>query len=82
MNRQTLATKLTAMYVEYLGVAAEFVIEDAFALIDARAEWREHPQLLRAQFLVALERSTPAEVPYGRLRESIADLVVQTDLTR
>jgi hypothetical protein len=80
MNRQALTSKLVAVYTEYLGVAAEFVIEDAFALIDARPEWREHPQLLRAQFLVALERVTPREVPYGQLRTAIAALVASSEL--
>jgi methyl-accepting chemotaxis protein len=49
MDRRALSSKLTTIYTEYLGVAAEFVIEDAFALIDAHPEWRSHPQLLRGQ---------------------------------
>jgi hypothetical protein len=80
MDRRTLTSKLTTIYTEYLGVAAEFVIEDAFALIDAHPEWREHPQLLRGQFLIALERVTPREVPYGQLRSAIALLVAGSEL--
>ncbi len=80
MSRQTLSLKLTTIYKEYLGVAAEFVIEDAFALIDAHPEWRAHPQLLRGQFLIALERVTPPEVPYSQLRTAIAKLVSENEV--
>ncbi|MGL4232592.1 MAG: hypothetical protein ACRDAM_18475 [Casimicrobium sp.] len=80
MNRQALIQQLTAMYREYLGVAAEFVIEDAFAVIDAHPEWRPHPQLLRGQFLIALERMTPPEVPFSSLRMTITKLVNESSL--
>jgi hypothetical protein len=80
MDRRALSAKLTTIYTEYLGVAAEFVIEDAFAVIDAHPEWRSHPQLLRGQFLIALERVTPREVPYGQLRLAIGSLVADCDL--
>lgn len=69
------------MFTDSLGVAAEFVVDDAFVLIDRHPEWRAHPQLLRAQFLLALEKVVPPELPLAKLRLGIAEKLKDTDLT-
>jgi hypothetical protein len=82
MNRAALKQHLINLYIDSLGVAAEFVVEDAFIVLDHHPEWLEHPQLMRAQFLVHLERLTPPEVPFGALRQQIVDKIKETDLSR
>jgi hypothetical protein len=81
MNRAALRQYLIGLYVDSLGVAAEFVVDDAFAVLDRHPEWLQHPQLMRAQFLVQLEQLTPPEVPFGTLRQQIVDKIKETDLS-
>jgi methyl-accepting chemotaxis protein len=76
MNRAAFRAYLIERYVESLGIAAEFVVDDAFAIIDGHPEWRAHPQLMRAQFLIALEKVTPPEVPLGKLWTGIMASVI------
>jgi hypothetical protein len=40
MNRAAFRAYLIERYVESLGIAAEFVVDDAFAIIDGHPEWR------------------------------------------
>ncbi len=80
MNKTDFRSFLIQLYADSLGVAAEFVVDDAFAIVSERPEWRGNAQLLRAQFLLALERVTPPEVPLARLRSEIVAKLKDTDL--
>jgi hypothetical protein len=81
MNRAQFRSYLVDLFTDSLGVAAEFVVDDAFVLIDQHPEWRAHPQLMRAQLLLALEKVVPSEVPLARLRSSIVEKLKDTDLS-
>jgi hypothetical protein len=81
MNRAAARQFLIDLYVDSLGVAAEFVVDDVFAVLDAHPEWRSHPQLMRAQFLVHLEQLTPREVPLAALKRQIVDKIKDADLS-
>jgi hypothetical protein len=82
MNRQAFRKYLIDCYVDSLGIAAEFVVDDAFAVLDQHPEWRTHPQLMRAQFLIALEKLTPSDVPFAKLRTDIVNKLKDADLTQ
>jgi hypothetical protein len=71
MSRQKLQASIVDLLSEHLGVAAEFVVEDAFAELDSHVEWVNHPQLMQSQFLIILERHLPREVPFARMRAAI-----------
>jgi hypothetical protein len=81
MKRDVFRKYLIDLFTNSLGVAAEFVVDDAFELIDRHPEWRPHPQLLRAQFLIALEKVAPPEAAFSKLRVEIAEKLKDTDLT-
>lgn len=80
MTRLQFRKYLIEQFTDSLGVAAEFVVDDAFALIDSHPEWRQHPQLLRAQFLLALEKVSPPEAPLAQLRAAIVDTLKIVEL--
>jgi hypothetical protein len=63
-----------------LGVASEFVVDDAFALVDAHPEWSAHPQLLRAQFLLALEKEMPTGIAFAKPRAEIVEKLKTAEL--
>ncbi len=81
MTRQSFRQYLIGLFTDSIGVAAEFVVDDAFDLIDQHPEWRAHPQLLRAQFLLILEKVAPPELPLAKLRSEIAAKLSVADLT-
>jgi hypothetical protein len=82
MNRAEFRQFVIDIYVDTLGIAAEFVVDDAFAVLDQHPEWRAHPQLMRAQLLIALEKQTPPEVPLAAMRSSIVENLKLADLTQ
>jgi hypothetical protein len=80
MTRPDFRKYLIEQFTDSLGVAAEFVVDDAFALIDSHPEWLQHPQLLRAQFLLALEKVAPPELPLAPLRAAIVEKLKTAEL--
>jgi hypothetical protein len=79
MRREELRRFLIALYRDHIGVAAEFIVDDAFCALDETPGWRGHEQIQRAQFLAALERLTPAEVPFASMRTEINRQIAQTN---
>lgn len=75
MPRSALQAALVGIFEDSLGVAAEFVIEDALAELDTHPEWQAHRALMQAQFLIILGRHLPPEVPYAQLRTVVAELI-------
>jgi hypothetical protein len=75
MSRANLQAELIEIFQDSLGIAAEFVVEDALAELDSHIEWAAHPQLKEAQFLNILGRHLPLEVPFARLRPAVVDAV-------
>ncbi len=73
MSRAALNTALIGIFQDSLGVAAEFIIEDAMFELDSHPEWNAHPTLKQSQFLIILAKHLPPEVPYARLRPLVAE---------
>ena len=73
MSRSALYNALIGIFQDSIGVAAEFVIEDALLELDSHPEWNPHPTLQQSQFLIILGKHLPAEVPYARLRPLVVE---------
>ncbi len=56
---------------EYMGVAAEFVVEDAFAEVQTNTAFAGKPEYQQMYFFVCLGKQLPPEVPYARVKEAI-----------
>jgi hypothetical protein len=75
MSRASLNTALVGIFQNSLGVAAEFIVEDALLELDSHPEWRSHPTLQQSQFLIILEKHLPPEVPFARLRPLVIEAI-------
>ena len=56
---------------EYMGVAAEFVVDDALHDVDNNKSFSGKPDLQQMYFFVALGKQLPANVPYAKVKEAI-----------
>jgi hypothetical protein len=62
----------TQVLVEYLGVAAQFVVEDAMAMSkDANRSGNEYEELHMYTFLINLSNQLPPGLPAEQIRETI-----------
>jgi hypothetical protein len=73
MSRAALVNALIRILQDSVGVAAEFVVEDALIELDTHPEWNPHPTLQQSQFLIILGKHLPPEVPYARLRPLVVE---------
>ncbi len=56
---------------EYMGVAAEFVVDDALQDVKASVAFAGNPEHQQMYFFVALGKQLPPSVPYAKVREVI-----------
>jgi hypothetical protein len=67
--------KLTAVAIEvvaeYIGIAAEFVVEDAIVEVEKNPAFAQDPKLYEMYFFVCLGKLLPPEAPYGKVKEAI-----------
>jgi hypothetical protein len=63
-------TAITAV-AEYMGVAAEFVVDDALADVEANTAFAGKPEYQQMYFFVALGKQMPNSVPYAKVKEVI-----------
>ncbi|MBS7806232.1 hypothetical protein [Variovorax sp. PCZ-1] len=56
---------------EYMGVAAEFVVDDAFADVKLNTAFAGKPEYQQMYFFVCLGKHLPPEVPYAKVKEAI-----------
>ena len=56
---------------EYMGVAAEFVVDDALQDVQSNASFSGKPDLQQMYFFVALGKQLPPTVPYAKVKEAI-----------
>jgi hypothetical protein len=73
MSRPALFNALIEIFQDSLGVAAEFIVEDALIELDSHPEWKPHPALQQSQLLIILGKHLPPEVPYSRLRPLVVE---------
>jgi hypothetical protein len=56
---------------EYMGVAAEFVVDDALVDVKANTAFAGKPEYQQMYFFVALGKQLPPNVPYAKVKEAI-----------
>jgi hypothetical protein len=64
------AAAITAV-AEYIGIAAEFVVDDAFEEVDKNTAFARDPRLYEMYFFVCLGKLLPPEAPYSKVKEAI-----------
>jgi hypothetical protein len=71
MAHEALKAAAVAALAEYVGVAAEFFVEDAFDDVAKNAAFNRDPKLQEMYFFVCLGKLLPPEVPYATLKTAI-----------
>jgi hypothetical protein len=56
---------------EYMGIAAEFVVDDALADVEKNTAFSGKEDLRQMYFFVCLGKQLPPDVPYARIKEAI-----------
>ncbi len=56
--------------VEYMGIGAEFVVEDAMDLVKKTITFERDPKFFEMYFFVSLGKLLPPEVPYDKVKEA------------
>ncbi len=71
-NPEKAAAVATEVLVEYLGVAAQFVVQDALdTSTDVHRSGNEYDELHMYTFLINLSNLLPPNLPAERIRETI-----------
>jgi hypothetical protein len=71
LDQKKLLEAATAALIDHMGVAAQFVAEDAWAAMQARSKTDWPDDLLFKMYLVELGKLLPKSVPYVPTREAI-----------
>jgi hypothetical protein len=71
MAHEALRAAAVAALTEYMGIAAEFVVDDAFDDVAKNAAFNKDPKLQAMYFFVCLGKLLPPEVPYANLKMAI-----------
>ena len=66
-----LRTAAIAAVSEYMGIAAEFVVDDALAEVDQFAAVSKNSDNHALHFFAALAKQLPPEVPYASVKSAI-----------
>lgn len=56
---------------EYMGVAAEFAVDDAFVELEKNTAFAGKAEYQQMYFFVCLGKQLPADVPYAKVKEAI-----------
>ena len=71
MAHEQLRAAATKAVAEYMGIAAEFVVDDALVEVDKNTAFASDPELQKMYFFVCLGKLLPPEVPYQRVKEAV-----------
>jgi hypothetical protein len=70
MHQLLRQSAITAV-AEYMGIAAEFVVDDALADVELNTAFADKPEYQQMYFFVCLGKHLPPEVPYAKVKEAI-----------
>jgi hypothetical protein len=70
MHPQLRQAAITAV-AEYMGIAAEFVVDDAFAEVEKNTAFAGKAEYQQMFFFVCLGKQLPPDVPYAKVKEAI-----------
>jgi hypothetical protein len=71
MAHEALRLAAITALAEYVGVAAEFFVDDAFDDVTKNAAFNKDPKLQEMYFFVCLGKRLPPEVSYAVLKMAI-----------
>ena len=71
MADEKLRAVAIAVLTDYMGIAAEFVVDDAFEEVKKYPAFSTSPQTRAMYFYVCLGKQLSAEVPYFKVKEAI-----------
>jgi hypothetical protein len=73
IDQNKLSASATKALIEYLGVAAEFVVDDALRVVSASSSQGNLPdELFIRSFFIALGGMLPSSVPFDAVKREIA----------
>ncbi len=71
MAHEALRVAAVKALSEYMGIAAEFVVDDAFEDVTKNPAFAKDPKLQEMYFFVCLGKHLPVSVPYATLKQAI-----------
>ncbi len=71
MPNEKLRTAAIAAVAEYVGIAAEFIVDDAFEDVQKSPAFAGKPGLEDMYFFVCLGKQLPPVVPYAKVKAAI-----------
>jgi hypothetical protein len=75
MTHETLRSTAITALAEYVGVAAEFFVEDAMDEMAKNQAFSKNPKLQEMYFFVCLGKLLPTDVPYATLKIAITKAI-------
>lgn len=61
--------------IEYMGIGAEFVVDDALDGIKKTITFERDPKFFEMYFFVCLGKLLPPEVPYDKVKDAITKAI-------
>ncbi len=71
MTNEKLRSAAIDAVAHYMGIAAEFVVDDAFEEASKSPAFASKPQLQEMVFLICLGKLLPPEVPFVKVKAAI-----------
>jgi hypothetical protein len=71
-TKESLRSAAIKVLSEYIGAAAEFVVDDAWDEVGKNAAFLSNPDLQNRFFFVCLNKQLSPDVPYIKVKEAIA----------
>jgi hypothetical protein len=75
MPHQKLQIAATTVVAEYMGIAAQFVVEDAMDDMLKNKAFSNKAELQQLVFFSCLGKQLPPEVPYEKVKQAILKLM-------
>ena len=70
MTVEKIRTAAIKVLVEYMGIGAEFVVDDAMDSVKKTITFERDPKFFEMYFFVCLGKLLPPEVPYDKVKEA------------
>jgi hypothetical protein len=61
--------------IEYMGIGAEFVVDDAMDEIKKTITFERDPKFFEMYFFVCLGKLLPPEVPYDKVKDAVTKML-------
>jgi hypothetical protein len=75
MTVEKIRTAAIKVLVDYMGIGAEFVVDDAMELVTKTITFERDPKFFEMYFFVCLGKILPPEVPYDKVKDAVTKLL-------